>query len=92
LITRRLREIAEQDIDPRAAMAASKLQIELGVGQIPTEEEIEEPDQEEIDRALAALPPNRNDDAGNPWNMTIEELDAVITKCDEEIARRATQN
>jgi hypothetical protein len=89
LITHRLREIAEQDIDPRAAMAATKLRVELGVGQIPSEEEIEEPDQEEIHRAIAALPPNPNDDAGNPWSMSIEELDAIIAKCDEEIARRA---
>jgi hypothetical protein len=58
LINRRLAEIAAQDIDPRSAMAASKLQIELGVGQIPTEEEIEGPEEEEIHRAIAALPPN----------------------------------
>jgi hypothetical protein len=89
LITRRLREIAEQDIDPRAAMAASKLRIELGVGQIPNEDEIEEPSEEELHAAIAALPPNRNDHAGNPWDMSIEELDKIIALCDEEIARRA---
>jgi hypothetical protein len=90
-IIRRAREIANQNEHPRAALKALAFLTELGVGQIPSEDELADESAPEPEDD-ATLPVVLDSVQTSVFDFSLEEIDVMIAACEEVLSHGKESN